>query len=158
MKLPSPVEVATLFGELLGKRVTAKPTPPAKPTDAGYVGRLVDPSGALRGVTFSDKAFAAYTGAALAMIPRGVADDALRKGQVPSNLLENHDEVVNISTVLLNQANQSALHVKLAGTLMTGPTLPADVKGVVAKPTSRADYVLDIDGYGTCRFSFLGGA
>jgi hypothetical protein len=158
MKLPTAAEVSALLGDLLGKRVTAKPTAPVKATDLGFAGKLQDPTGSLRGITFSDRAFAAYTGAGLAMIPRNVADDAIKKGQVPANLLENHDEVVNIATALINSANQNVVHVKLGGTVPTGPTMAADVKALMTKPASRADFVVDIDGYGSCKFSFLVGA
>ena len=158
MKLPTAAEVSTLLGDLLGKRVTAKPATPVKAIDPGYAGRLVDPTGTLRGITFSDRAFAAYSGAGLAMIPRGVADDAIKKGQVPPNLLENHDEVVNIATALINGANQNVVHVKLGGTIPTGPTMAPELKALMTKPAARADFVVDIDGYGSCRLSFLLGA
>ncbi len=156
VKLPSAPAIASLLTDLLGGRAKVEPGTKLGPNENGFIGELLGPTGALLGLTFSDRAFAASSGAALAMIPRGVAEDAVRKGVVPPNLLENHYEVVNVLTSALNALHPSAQHVKLAKIHPTGPTLPAPIRALWLKPPTRVDFVVELTGYGTSRLTLVG--
>jgi hypothetical protein len=155
MKLPSPAAVGRMLTDLLGRSCGIQPT--AKPgfADQGIVGVLVDRAGATRGLTFSDRTFAACSGAALVLVPRAVADEATRKGVIPPSLLENHQEIVNVSTALFNAVNSDADHLKLKETLVTGPATPQAIRTFLIKPTARLDLAVDVTGYGTGKLSLL---
>jgi hypothetical protein len=155
MKLPPAEAVARMLTDLLGRPCSVKPT--AKPgfADQGLIGVLVDRPGTMRGLTFSDKSFAALSGAALALIPRAVAEEAARKGAVPQSLLENHQEIVNISTALFNAVNADVDHLKLKEMMATAPTTPQAIRTFLVKPAARLDLAVDISGYGVGKLSFL---
>lgn len=156
MKLPAADAVGRMLTDLLGRSATVKPTVKLGFSETGYLGELVDPKGVLRALTFSDRPLASLTGAALALIPRSVAEEAIRKGLVPPNLLENHYEIINIATALFNAVNASDAHVKLMAIHGTGPTLAAPIKAMFSKPTVRLDLIVDIAGYGAGKLSLLG--
>jgi hypothetical protein len=149
VKLPSAADVAKLVSELVGRGVSARAMPGTRPTKEGIACVLVDDHGTAVAATFSDRAFAAYVGAALALVPRNVAEDALRKGALPANLLENHAEVVNVATALFNGINP--VHLRLGGGHVQPGTLPAALASLLAKPTTRLDMDVTVDGYGTGR-------
>lgn len=155
MKLPPVEAVARMLGDLLGRPCSVQPT--AKPgfAEQGFIGVLVDKSGTTRALTFSDKAFTSLAGAALALIPRAVADDAIRSGAVPANLRENHQEIINISTALFNAVNTESEHVRLTQLLATGPAVPQAIRTLLVKPAARMDLAIEISGYGTGKLCLL---
>lgn len=155
MKLPPAEAVARMLTDLLGRPCSVKPT--AKPgfADQGLIGVLADRSGQMKALTFSDRPFAALSGAALALIPRAVAEEAVRKGVIPESLLENHQEIVNISTALFNVVNADADHLKLKEMLATSPATPQALRTFLIKPAARLDLAVDISGYGTGKLSLL---
>lgn len=155
MKLPPAEAVARMLSDLLGRPCSVKPA--AKPgfADQGIIGVLVDKAGQTRGLTFSDKAFAALSGAALALIPRAVAEEAVKKGVVPQSLLENHQEIINISTALFNAVNVDADHLKLKEAIATSPATPQALRTFLIKPNARLDLAIDISGYGVGKLSLL---
>jgi len=155
MKLPAAEPVARLLTDLLARQVIVKPTPRPGATDPGYVGQLVLPTGALGALSFSDRPFAAFVGAALALMPRSVAEEAVRKGVLPTGLLENYFEVVNIATALFNGVNDRASHVRLTEIQPTGPTLAAPLRALWLKPTARVDLLVDVAGYGSGKLTFV---
>lgn len=155
MKLPHAEGFVRLLTDLLGRQVTVKPAPKIGATEPGFVGELVGATGDVLALTFSDRAFAAFVGAALALLPRNVADEAIRKGVVPPNLLENHFEVVNVATSLFNAANTHDAHVVLKTIHAAGPTLPAPLRARWLRPTARVDLVVDVAGYGSGRLTLV---
>lgn len=155
MKLPPAEAVARMLGDLLGRPCSVQPTTKPGFAEQGFIGVLVDKSGLTRALTFSDKSFTSLTGAALALIPRAVAEDAIRSGTVPSSLLENHQEIINISTALFNAVNLDAEHVKLSQILATGPAVPQAIRTFLVKPAARMDLAIDIAGYGTGKLCLL---
>lgn len=156
MKLPNVGAVEHLLVDLLARPVKCSLVTKPLPLPPGFYATFRDDTNVIRALAFSDRPFAAFTGAALALIPRGAADDAIRKGVIPPNLLENHSEIVNVASALLNQLNPHTHHVRL-GSLHDQPTaLPPEARTMLAKPASRLDLAAEISGYGTGRFSFLG--
>lgn len=156
MKLPNVGAVEHLLVDLLARPVRCSALTKAAPLPPGLYATFRDDRGAIRALAFSDRPFVALTGAALALIPRGAADDAIRKGVIPPNLLENHAEIVNIASALLNQLNPHADHVRLGAILDQPSALPPEARAMLAKPAARLDLTAEIPGYGSGRFSFLG--
>jgi hypothetical protein len=153
MKLPTADAIARLVSDLLGKPTTARAVAPTPVPRDGIVSAIVDDEGALRAAVVVDRPLAAYAGAALALVPSGMADDALRSGAIPSALLDNYREVLNVVTNLLNTINP--VHVRL-GDSYTGPAAPApkDVATILASPKAKLDLELQIAGYGKGRIRF----
>ncbi len=155
MKLPPAEAVSRMLTDLLGRSCVARPT--AKPgfAEQGLIGVLVNRAGQTKALTFSDRSFTASVGAALALIPRTVADDAAKKGVIPPSLLENHQEIVNIATALFNAVNPDAEHVKLESMVATGPQCPQALRTFLVKPTARLDVEVEITGYSSGKLSLL---
>lgn len=155
MKIPVAEAVSRMLADLLGRACSVKPA--AKPgfAEAGLVGVLVDSSEQMRALVFSDRAFAALAGAALSLVPRAVAEEAIKKNVLPENLLENHREIANVSTVLFNAINSDADHVRLKEIVAAGPTCPQAIRALLLKPSARLDLEVDIPGYGKGRLSVL---
>ncbi len=155
MKLPNVGAVEHLLVDLLARPVRCSSVARPGPFPPGLYSTFVDDKRRVRAIAFSDRTFAAMTGAALALIPRGAAEDAIRKGQIPANLLENHAEIVNVATALVNQLNPHADHVRLGAIHDAPAALAPELRSVLTKPSARLDVEADINGYGCGRFSIL---
>ncbi|MBX7190735.1 MAG: hypothetical protein K1X94_01675 [Sandaracinaceae bacterium] len=155
MKLPPAEAVSHMLTDLLGRACIARST--AKPgfADQGIIGVLVNRAGETKALTFSDRSFVSLTGAALALIPRTVAEEAVKKGVIPPSILENHQEIINIATTLFNAIHSDAEHLKLGPTVATGPACPQALRTFLVKPAARLDLEVEITGYGTGKLSLL---
>jgi hypothetical protein len=88
---------------------------------------------------------AAYLGAALSLLPKPVAEDAIKRGALDDSLLENFREVANICSSLF--AEQIGGRVHLDSVLNKVIAAPAAYKALLAS-TNRADVSVDIPNYG----------
>src|SRR5437879_6434252 len=98
MSLPTPKDVRDLFEDLLNRSVAVQPT---NPLSAGEVRRTmvnvyVDDALRLAAVIGLELPLAAYTGAALGLIPAGGAQDCVEAGTLTAMIAENVTEVANI--------------------------------------------------------------
>ncbi|MFQ5556489.1 MAG: hypothetical protein ACE5GB_03130 [Acidimicrobiales bacterium] len=144
--MPDTRELVPMLGGLIGRDLEITATALADPTEhvdrtAPYVDdddRPVVHAGA-------DLAFAMYAGAALAMIPKARAEDAIRSGTADEDLMEIYWEVLNVLTRIINSANE--VHVRLVpGGHSTAEDLSSDRGGI--------SFTVDIDGYGSGTLSF----
>ena len=151
--VPIPIQEAVrdFFVELLGRGVAATKRPP-RPVggDTLLVGRYDDDGGEPAALLVADVPFAAFSGAALAMIPPVIAAEAVDQGAVSGNLLDNFREVVNVFSGLLNTA--STPHLTL-GTLgqhrdVTSLDVSSKVGALLEAPARRRDFDVTIEGYG----------
>jgi hypothetical protein len=100
-----------------------------------------------------DLGAAAYTGAALALLPPGGAQDAVEEdGELTGMLVEALHEVVNVLASLLNAPG--APHSRLYKLYAPGEDLPADIQGMLAN-VNRLDLGLQVPGYGRGALSFV---
>lgn len=145
---PTPEDVGRLLSRLLGKRVIAKRGGAARAAVAvsGYI--VAD--GGLAAVCVFDLDFANYAGAALAMVPNAVANEAIRIRTLEPEALENLQEVANIMASLFNNA---ACHTKLRELTRIPPAL--DISALCARPVRRLDLDVDITGYGMGHISLF---
>ncbi len=149
MRAPAPKQIKDLFEGLLGRDVTLSDGAPVRldsrprPTTAAYL----DDHKALSAVAVMDFALTAYTGAALALLPKGGAEDAIDDKTMPASLLENAAEMLNVLAAPIGDA--SGVHQRLHQTFGPGDVPPIDVVAGAARLGTRLDVRLDIKGYGS---------
>ena len=153
--LPTTMEIRDLLGGLLGREVTLTPAPPLLPSasDPRSVAVFVDDSQAVRAVIVCDLGFSAYAGAALALLPVPVAQEAIEAKALDETLTETLYEVLNVAAALFNVGE--AAHVRLLELHPAGPALPAAVTGRMLTLGRREDLEVTVTGYGTGRMSVV---
>lgn len=152
-KLPEPNALGTLLTGLLGKGVKVKAVP-KHPLPAGQpvvLARYATEDGQLVACV-CDLRFAAMAGAALTMVPPGMAKEGIAAGKLSETLQENFAEVLNIMAQLITSSG--ATRVVLQKTEYLKTPLPADVIALLAG--TRADFDVIIDAYGAGNVTLAG--
>ena len=147
-----PQVICRLLSDILGRNVTSKkvaPYPFVSPTRlvAAYMAESVVVS-----ICVFDVAFAAHSGAALALMPVGIAAESVKAGKCASGLLENFAEILNICRQAFQRQASYVDPPQLYG---TPKEVPQPIAAVLSKPKSRVDMDVTIPGYGTGRFSVV---
>ena len=148
VQLPAAKDVRDMLTGLVGKPVGVNPGAPVTPTPDKpvSVAVYVDPQMAINALCVMDLAASACTGAALALLPPGGAQDAVEEDHELSGLLaEALHEVVNVLSALFN--TPGAPHSKLHKLYAPGDDLPGDIQGMLAN-FNRIDLALEVPGYG----------
>ena len=152
-RMPTAQQLGDFLADLLGKQVTAELQTAELPVDdpAGLVcGVLVDEAGHVGGACIAEAGAAAYAGAALAMIPKAVADEAAASGELNATLHDNFAEIVNILTGIVNTPIHD--HLRMTG---LEPGVPDAVKDFLIKASGRVTYLIDVDDYGAGRLALF---
>jgi len=155
MRNPAPKQIKDLFEGLLGRDVVVGDGVPVpldtrpRPTTAVYV----DDHNKLSAVAVMDFPLTAYTGAALALVPKGGAEIAIEEKDLPTSLLENAAEMLNVLASPIGDS--SGVHQRLLDTYGPDQTPPSDVATWSAALGSRIDLRLDIKGYGAGTLSVV---
>ena len=155
VQLPAAKDVRDMLTGLIGKDVAVSPGGPVTPTpdEPVAVAVYVDPHLAVNALCVLDLGAAAYTGAALALLPPGGAQDAVEEdGELTSMLVEALHEVVNVLSALFNVPG--APHSKLYRLYAPGDDLPADLIEMAAA-FNRIDLAVDVPGYGRGALSLV---
>jgi hypothetical protein len=150
--MPQPEDIRDVMSDLLGVRVSVDKrrgvpsrTSPSIDVDLSWVtGRYIDDRGGLIGACIADLGLAASAGAALAMIPRGVADESITAGHLSEPLRENFHEVISVVSSMLNGASVPYLRLD---DVVDG--LPDDVAELLGRATTYRQYDVTILGHGT---------
>jgi hypothetical protein len=153
--LPAAKDVRDMLAGLVGKPVAVNPGAPVTPTPDKpvAVAVYVDPHMAINALCVMDLGAAAYTGAALALLPPGGAQDAVEEdGELTSLLVEALHEVVNVLSALFN--TPGAPHSKLHKLYAPGDDLPGDVEGMLAS-FNRIDLAIEVPSYGKGAISLV---
>ena len=146
--LPAAKDVRDLLTGLVGKPVTVSPGAPVtpEPNRPVTVAIYTAPDMSVNALCVMDLGASAYTGAALALLPPGGAQDAVEEdGELTSMLTEALHEVVNVLSALFNVPG--APHSKLYKLYAPGDDLPGDIAGSLAD-FNRLDLAIDVPGYG----------
>lgn len=153
--LPEPDEVRTVLYGLLGRDVTVARVPAESISlDAKVaVGLYQRENGHIGGLVVADIEVAAYAGAALSLLPIGVANESVADGIIEDSLLENFQEVLNVGVQWFTAKGNP--HVVLTEVYPPGAKLPNDVRVVMAAPNDRLDVEVDVSGYGKGRIRLL---
>ena len=155
VQLPASKDVRDMLTGLVGKPVGVNPGAPVTPTPDKpvAVAVYVDPQMAINAICVMDLGAAAYTGAALALLPPGGAQDAVEEdGELSGLLVEALHEVVNVLSALFN--TPGAPHSKLHKLYAPGEEVAGDLAGMLAG-FNRIDLDLDIQGYGKGSLSLV---
>ncbi len=155
VELPAAKDVRDILGGLVGKDVTVSPGAPVTPAPGKpvSVAVYVDPHLAVNALCVLDLGAAAYTGAALALLPPGGAQDAVEEDrELTGMLVEALHEVVNVLSALLNVPG--APHSKLHELYAPGEDLPGDIAGMLAN-WNRLDLAIDVPSYGKGAISLV---
>lgn len=150
-RMPAPESVRDFLGDLLGKGVSVDKRAEIELDDDEVVwfsGIFVEDDGSVGGACIADLQLASYTGAALAMIPKPVAEDAIKAGELAEGLFDNYHEVANIMTALLNGA--SVPHLKIRELV---PGIPDEIRDLVIRAAGRRSFDLTITDYGSGRLA-----
>jgi hypothetical protein len=155
MVLPAAKDVRDMLTGLVGKPVGVAPGAPVTPTPDKpvSVAVYVDPHMAVNAICVMDLGASAYTGAALALLPPGGAQDAVEEdGELTGMLVEALHEVVNVLSALFNVPG--APHSKLHKLYAPGEDLPGDIECLLAS-FNRLDLAVEVPGYGKGALSLV---
>jgi len=144
-RLPSSMAVRELLERLLGREVeTVACPPPVTPT--AVLGLYACDRDRMSAVLTLDLPLAAYLGSSLALLPPAVAEAAIADGELPPELAENIDEVLNVLAGAVNE--HSATHQRLYRGYL-GAEAPADAAAHSKALGNRLDLAITVPGYGT---------
>ncbi len=150
--LPQPADISQLFHNLVGRatKAAAVPAAPLTPQTKGVFALFADGAGAIVGVMHFDLKLACSAGAALALIPAGIAREGVTKGVVPEGILDNTKEVINVARTLIGGGAQ----LKRIDLALPTP-IPPELDALMKKPVARADLNVEIQGYDAGRLTIL---
>lgn len=153
--LPEPEEIRNVLYGLLGRDITVSREAAASiPLDAKYVVGLYErEDGKIGGLVVADIELAAYAGAALSLLPVGVAKESIADGTIEDSLLENFQEVLNVGVQWFTAKGNP--RVRLAEVFPPGAKLADDIRLVMAAPNDRLDVDAEVAGYGKGRIRLL---
>lgn len=149
-QIPDPKPIKDLFQDLLGRSVTILPiSDPVVPSArrACCVGLYVDANLDCKALVSADLKLGARAGAALGLVPATGADSAIENKELPAALYDNFFEVMNIFSSLFN-GGDAETHLKLQTVFQPGSVIPTHAAMQLRGLGKRADFQLDIDGYG----------
>ncbi len=134
-----------LLKNLLGRDITVETGDPVDPSKTPAV--LItfhNDEGGLQALWAADLRFAAFSAAALTMVPLPVAEEAVSAGKLPEDLMDCFREVANVGSSLFNHAGP---HVVLADSLAV-PPVPEGPGKILASPGMQAAFRIEIEDYG----------
>ncbi len=154
--VPSAMELRDLLSGLFGREVDIAMTDPftGDSKEGSTFGIYSDDQGRSRAVAVLDLPASAYSGAAIAMMPAGGAEDAIAEGEMPQMLKENLGEVLNVMAALLNA--EGTPHVKLSAVHHVDEWPEPQIAALAGIQGRRLDLTVTIPLYGKGRLSLVG--
>ena len=156
LKLPKTRELSELLTSLIGEKVevTKSTTGELDIDDMAVAGDYKTEEGDVLAVVATDIGLANWLGAGLAMIPKEVAKKDVEGSKMSDETRENTQEIFNINTSILNGPNLP--HLRFGALYFCfGDEQPASVRTLMENPAARADFTVDVPGYGTGTMSYL---
>ncbi len=149
--LPEVEDIREVLHGLLGRDITAAKVAPSgmKIDDRLVVGLYEREDGKVGGLVIAELAVAAYSGAALSLLPVGVANESIEDGTIEDSLLENFQEVLNVGVRWFTAKGNP--RVVLSEVYPPGARLPDDVRRTMAAPADRLEVLIEVAGYGEGR-------
>lgn len=154
VRLPPIKLIKDVLDGLLGRDVTTTPAPSQMTSiDAagGVLAVYVDDRNAMHAVVGWDLEAAVRVGAAVGLVPRAGAEDAVTERYVPASLQENLGEVSNVLASVFDLPGNP--HLRLYGTHCPVAAAPPDAMALLLQAGARIDLELDVPGYGPGRFA-----
>ena len=151
--IPGDRETLGVLSMLYGDGLVVKKTgEEPKIEDETLVGLFADPDGNTVAACSCDIPFAAYGGAALSMMPKGGAEDAVEEGEISKIMQENIYEVMNICSRLL--MSDSTPHLRLTDMYEGLEKVPAESSEVL-KACPGVKFEVEIPNYGKGHLSIV---
>ncbi len=155
IKMPTAFQVSDCVRRLTRRETTV--TVLAKPAAAQlpYAGTFHGGDRKVVAMCAADLAFAAFTGAALSLIPAESAQERIRTGVLDEMMQENFAEVLNVLSriFVVTETTRMTLLEPILPPCAVPTTL---APGVAATSILRADYEIDIGGYGLGHLALWG--
>lgn len=154
LTIPSVQGAATFLGGLVGRATPAKKIKVDWPKEKGWLSfsEFHYPTGELAALLVADLQFCAWSGAALALLPPGLAQDAIKAGKLDQSLQENYAEIANVLTATFREFGERVVLGKIHyGNVAS---LAPELKPMVAA-VRRLDLEVTVAGYGAGRLGLL---
>ncbi len=116
-----------------------------------HIATFLDPEDELVAICTCDRAFVAYSGAALSMIPANVANEMLAGGELTDAVEANFYEVMNICSKLM--MSDSSAHLRLKDVVQPGAS--ADEISALTESGTAVGFDVEIPHYGKGALNFL---
>ena len=152
IKVPTRAELREVLAGLLGDVSVSDAKPPADAAN-DCVSVYVDDQKKLAAVCVVGFDLAVAAGAAIALVPAGVAEEARDAGKLSSSLRDNLREVMNVLATLL--CSEETPHVKFTTLHLARAEAGAEALALAAKPAGRLDVGVDLGDYGSGSLSIL---
>jgi hypothetical protein len=151
--LPDGPKIAELLGLLFdGLEVKAGGTFDQTPAGGAWFGVFVSDTGAPVALCGADANLAATFGAALSMLPVGMAKDAAKTRELTGVMIDNMREIMNICSRLV--MDTTSPHLKL-DQVYPGKSLPAPATALLGAPNGRKEFQVQLPKYGGGVLTFL---
>lgn len=152
---PEPKHVSEMMSSLLSMPASAKKaSTPYKPgpKEPAFYSAFAAEGPEVGAVIVTDLGFACRSGAALALIPVGVAEEGVKANAPSGELMDNYREVMNVASTLLANPTTRA---RLLDVRSAPSDLPDGSRAIVDKPSRRIDFDIDLGKYGKGRLALL---
>ena len=148
IKDPKANTLQMLLSGLFGKPVQVQAAPKLEPSamKACPIAVYVDNQDQVVGLLVCSMAAAGYLGAALSLLPKSVADESIKKGNLDEGLLENFQEVANICSSLFTEHVGTRVHLKTV--VPKAVAFPPESKAF-AQSALRTDITIEVTSYGS---------
>jgi hypothetical protein len=122
------------------------------PSSGSWVALYVTDESKPAALCVADGPLAANSSAALSMLPPNTAKDAIKSKDLPSAMVANLREIMNICSRLL--MTDSSPHLRLAA-LHAVKSMPADLSAVIGSAHNRFDFEIQVPKYGVGNLAFI---
>ena len=142
--------MAYFFGMLFGKEVVVNQGEAIRveSSDSVAVCTYRDARGKIVAGCLFDFSMAAYSSAALSMIPAGAAEDAIEENSLPESLQENLHEVFNVAVGFFGNGKVGP-NLRLHEMSVYPPEDTDQLAGTLSSISARKGYAVDIEDYGS---------
>jgi len=152
LTIPSVQGVSNFLGGLIGRATPAKKIKVDWPREKAWLSfsEFRHPEGELAALFVADLQFCCWSGAALALLSPGLAQDAIKAGKLDQSLQENFAEVANVLTAAFREFGERVI----LGQIHYAKLLVPELRPLVAA-TRRLDLEVTVTGYGAGRCGLL---
>lgn len=151
--LPPNKLIKDVLDGMLGKEVSIGPADALTSADTvgGALSTYIDDSDALWAVVGWDLELGACVGAAVGLVPKGAAEDAIEERFIPAHLLENLSEVANVLASVFQMRDNP--HLRLDQTYNPLNSAPDQAIQMLYALGHRIDLTVEVPGYGSGRLA-----
>ncbi|MET0793409.1 MAG: hypothetical protein ABW061_17945 [Polyangiaceae bacterium] len=152
LTVPSVQGVSNFLAGLIGRATPAKKIKVDWAREKSWLSfsEFRYPEGELAALFVADLPFCCWSGAALALLPPGLAQDAIKAGKLDQTLQENFAEVANVLTAAFREFGERVI----LGQIHYAKSLAPETRPLLGAPR-RLDLEVTVTGYGAGRCGLL---